>query len=178
LIGQKIEENKLLKRSETPLVKIPAQLSSSGPAQSSVPGDEVAFYETLSKEATKSSPSRKSTNLPPADAKAEDKVKTKKAVVKSDAGAAPEKTEAKAEPTSPSEWTVQVNAFPHERDAKDLAKKLTERGYDAYVVPVEVKGKTWYRVRAGHFTTREQAKELQETMKDKEGLSKAIAVSR
>jgi cell division septation protein DedD len=178
LIGQKIEENKLLKRSETPLVKIPAQLSSSEPARSSVPGDEVAVSETLSKEAAKSSPSRKSTNLPVADAKAEEKVKAKKAVVKSEAVLEPEKTEAKAESASPGEWTVQVNAFPHERDAKDLAKKLTERGYDAYVVPVEVKGKTWYRVRAGRLATREQAKELQETMRDKEGLGKAIAVSR
>jgi DedD protein len=76
------------------------------------------------------------------------------------------------------QWTVQVNAFPHERDARDLAKKLSDRGYDAYVVPVEIKGRPWYRVRVGRLATREEAKELQETMKSKENLTQAIAVTR
>ena len=75
-------------------------------------------------------------------------------------------------------WAVQVNAFPNERDATNLTNKLTDKGYDAYVVPTSVKGKTWYRVRVGRLATREEAEQLEEILKTKEKFSNTITVSR
>ena len=176
-IGQKIEENKLLARSEAPLVKIPAQTLPPGPAQGPPAGDELTFYDTLGKGAAKAGPAKKA-EVAQAETKTEEKAKVKRLAAKTEAGPAVDKTETKAEPPSAGEWTVQINAFPHERDAKNLAKSLVDKGYDAYVLPVEIKGKAWYRVRVGHFPTREKAKELQDTMVKKENFNTAIAVSR
>ena len=176
-IGQKIEENKLLPRSDAPLVRIPAQAPPPGPGQGAPAGEELTFYDTLAKGSTKAGPAKKA-EVPQAEAKTEEKAKGKKLAAKTESGPATEKSETKAPPPSQGEWTVQVNAFPYERDAKNLAKSLTDKGYDAYVVPVEVKGKAWYRVRVGHFSTREKAKELQDTMVKKENFNTAIAVSR
>jgi len=175
-IGQKIEENKLLTRSDAPLVRIPAQTLPPGPAQGAPAGDELTFYDTLAKGSAKAGPAKKAEA--PAESKTEDKAKGKKLAAKTESGPATEKSETKAAPPSQGEWTVQINAFPHERDAKNLAKSLADKGYDAYVMPVEVKGKAWYRVRVGHFATREKAKELQDTMVKKENFNTAVAVSR
>jgi len=164
-IGQKIEENKLLTRSDAPLVKIPAQTPPAGAAQGPA-GEELTFYDTLGKGSAKAGPAKKA-EAPQAETKAEEKTKGKKLAAKTEAA-----------PPSQGEWTVQINAFPHERDAKNLAKSLADKGYDAYVVPVEIKGQAWYRVRVGHFATREKAKELQDTMVKKENFNTAIAVSR
>lgn len=86
--------------------------------------------------------------------------------------------EAQAQTTKEGVWAVQVNAYPHEQDAKDLAKKLKDKGYDAYVVSTEIKGITWYRVRVGRLATREEAQELQDLLKRKENFTKSITTGR
>ena len=181
VVGQRIEENKLLKKNAPPLAKIPAQPLPAGSAEGPSSKNEMTFYDTLAQGTAKAKPAKKVDATPAeakaAEAKAEEKAKPKKAATRIDPDTAPEKTDVKTE-TGRRDWTVQVNAFPHERDAKELAKKLMDRGYDAYVVPVDVKGRPWYRVRVGRFASREEAKELQETIKSKENLSNAIAVSR
>ena len=58
-------------------------------------------------------------------------------------------------------WTVQVSAFPNDRTSRDLAKRLRNAGYEAYVAQAHINGQTWHRVRVGRLTTRGQAKELQ-----------------
>lgn len=58
-------------------------------------------------------------------------------------------------------WTVQVGAFPNERTSRDLAIRLRNTGYAAYVAQAHINGQTWHRVRVGRLTTRGQAKELQ-----------------
>jgi cell division septation protein DedD len=75
-------------------------------------------------------------------------------------------------------WAVQVNAYPEESRAQRLVERLKEKGYDAYVVTANVKGKDWYRVRVGHFGTRSQTKGLLEEIQTKENFPKAIAVSK
>jgi len=62
-------------------------------------------------------------------------------------------------------WSVQVNAFTREAPAVSLVEKLRHDGYDAYVVKAEVKGRTWYRVRVGLFTTSKGAKEVAASLK-------------
>ncbi|HWP59768.1 MAG TPA: SPOR domain-containing protein [Candidatus Acidoferrales bacterium] len=178
VIGQQIEENKLVKKNEPPLARIPAN-----PLPPSAEGasgkNEMTFYDTLAKSGTKTKPAGRNDAEAQSGApstRTEEKPGAKKTSPKPEPQAQPEQAQAKKELAG--NWTVQVNAFPHERDANELAKRLSAKGYDAYVVPVEVKGRTWYRVRVGRFANREQAKELQETMKTKEKLTNAITVSR
>lgn len=218
LIGQRIEERKLLNKEE-PLVKIPVPSSATGTG--AAPKEELTFYDTLAKTpkgapptqakpakeaqpaakpvAKESKPGVQVAKSPPPE-KIQQKevkptvkeVKEVKVVAKGEAApsaqkikevkekvalakAAPQKTPQVA-PQGP--WAVQVNAFPQERDAKSWAKKLVDKGYDAYVVSANIKGKTWYRVRVGRLTTREEAKALQETLKKKEKYANAITVSR
>jgi DedD protein len=75
-------------------------------------------------------------------------------------------------------WTVQVNAFPDERSAKIWVDRLKNKGYNAYVAEVDVRGKTWYRVRVGNYRTREEAKKVEDMLKNKENYSKAFTASR
>jgi len=93
---------------------------------------------------------------------------------------APSAAETKRTEALPREggWTVQVNAYPEEKSAQRLVERLKEKGYDAYMVVSNVKGRTWHRVRVGKFTTRDEAKKAQEELQTKENLTKTVTVSR
>lgn len=215
LIGQGIEERKLLKKDE-PLIKIPAQPLPGAAAQSGASGkEEMTFYQTLSKTppaapskgaepakeakpaARAAKPVAKETKVPVQEMKVAAAEKSKpaektkeKASAEKSAPAAETKRQALEQKAPPPEgtkvatearekvWAVQVNAYPLERDAKNLAKKLKDKGYDAYVVPTTIKGRDWYRVRVGRLQTQEGAKALQEKLKAKEALTKSIITSR
>ncbi len=215
LIGQGIEERKLLKKEE-PLIKIPVQPLSQRSAAPGTPGkEEMTFYNTLAKAPQGSQPTRvePAKEIKPAEkmvkpvsegpkpaaqeekSAAVEKVKTAEKVrEKADAEKGAARVEAKKETVAPKPpetegsktgteaqekvWAVQVNAYPLERDAKNLAKKLKDKGYDAYVVPTNIKGRNWYRVRVGRLETQERARALQETLKTKENFTKSITTSR
>lgn len=220
LIGQGIEERKLLKREE-PLVKIPAQPLPQGatvPGASAKEKEEMSFYETLAKAPAGAPPTRvepikgskpveksakpvakevklpeKEARLTPAEKiekiKPADIIREKTAAEKI-ASIAEVKKEPPVQKTAPAEaskteteahekvWAVQVNAYLLDRDAKNLAKKLKDKGYDAYVVPTSIKGRTWHRVRVGRLETQDEAKVLQEKLKTKENFTKSITTSR
>ena len=58
-------------------------------------------------------------------------------------------------------WTVQVAAVVYQQDAAKMVDKFIKMGYPAYMLEAHPEpGKTIYRVRMGHFKTREEAKEL------------------
>ena len=67
-------------------------------------------------------------------------------------------------------WTVQVKSSPDKKFADHWAERLKTKGYDAFVVGADVKGQTWYRVRVGHLTAREDAEALRTTLESKERL--------
>jgi cell division protein FtsN len=75
-------------------------------------------------------------------------------------------------------WTVQVNAYPDERSARQLVDRLKSKGYNAQVTETRNKGKTWYRVRVGSYRSREEADKALEDLKSKEKFDKAFATSR
>lgn len=58
-------------------------------------------------------------------------------------------------------YTVQVGSFLNSLNAKNLAQKLKDKGYPAYVEEAASDDKTNYRVRAGKFSVRQQAQELE-----------------
>ena len=55
------------------------------------------------------------------------------------------------------QYTVQIASLPEKEKAEKLIKSLVDQGYDAYYYQVEVKGKTYYRVRCGRFDDRKSA---------------------
>ena len=217
LIGQGMEERKLIKKEE-PLIKIPVQPLPQGSAASGTPGkEEMTFYDTLGKSPTGGAPvtrvepakeikpaekavkpAGKETKPPVqeekvavaekvAKVKPAEKVKEKAAAEKSPPLAEVKKEapvqraqEGEAAKTTAEKkvWAVQVNAYPLERDAKSLAKKLKDKGYDAYVVPTSIKGRDWYRVRVGRLETPEEAKALQAKLKARENFTKSITTSK
>lgn len=175
LVGQGIEEKKLLKKEE-PLAKIPVQpLSQESPSASQPPAkEEITFYDTLTKASPGTAPVKEDKAV---EAAAKPSPKDTKAVAQSETPKPVERVKEQAPAKAQeSAWAVQVNAFPNERDAKSLAKRLKEKGYDAYVASSRVKGRTWYRVRVGRLGTEAEAKELRETLKAKESFAKAITV--
>jgi cell division septation protein DedD len=66
-------------------------------------------------------------------------------------------------------WSVQISAAPAKDIADTLIRQLKAKGYDGYMVQVEVKGQTYYRVRVGHFDTREQAESVRQSLESQEG---------
>jgi len=59
-----------------------------------------------------------------------------------------------------------------------LAKKLKDKGYDAYVMVTNVKGKELHRVRVGRLEQRAEAEKLRETLRTTEKLERAVVTSR
>ncbi len=173
LIGQRIEEHKLVQKEE-PLVKIPLPSLSQGSGQRERASakEEVTFYDTLAK-----APAGAPVEQPKETKPVKEKVETVKEKQAPPAGTVKAQDQAgKAVPQGL--WAIQVNAFPVERDAQSLTQKLKKKGYDAYVISADIQGRTWYRVRVGNFATRQEARALQEVLKTKEKLAKAMTVSR
>ena len=75
-------------------------------------------------------------------------------------------------------WSVQLASYTEEKIAASLAKKLKDKGYDAYVTVVNLKGKEWHRVRVGRFEEQAQAEKLSETLRTSEKLERAVVTRR
>lgn len=72
------------------------------------------------------------------------------------------------------EWIVQVASVTQESNANTLAQKLQKSGWTSFVVSAAVNGQTYYRVRVGPYTTREQADKAASGLKKE--LSQNVAV--
>jgi hypothetical protein len=71
-------------------------------------------------------------------------------------------------------WSVQISAAPAKEIADALAQRLKADGHDAYVVPAEVKGTTYYRVRVGPFATRDKAESTHRSLAQQKGYPDAF----
>src|SRR3989338_1178341 len=58
-------------------------------------------------------------------------------------------------------YTVQVGSFSNSRNAKNLAKALTKKGYSAYLQELNSPGGISYKVRVGKSRFRQEAQELE-----------------
>lgn len=182
MVGKVIEERKILKKDE-PLVRMPVTPAAGGAAK----GDEITFYDTLAK-----SRSQTPGEGPVQEVKASEKparAAEKEAKAKAESKPAENKTEkakpatesAKHESTDSAEnkvWRAQVDAFPDEKSAKRLVDRLKNKGYNAYVTEVELRGKPWYRVSVGKYAAREEADKVVNSLKGKENYAKAFAASK
>lgn len=176
LVGRGIQGGNAAQQEE-PLVKIPVRPLSSGVNAETSAKEEMTFYDTLAK-APAAEEEEEKENKPRVEA-TKTPEKTAKPAVQEKPPVPTEKVQEKPEAERPrGEWSVQVNAYADEGDAKRLADKLTDKGYDAYVVSTNIKGRMWYRVRVGRLGTRQEARDLQQTLMTKEKFAKAFATSR
>jgi general secretion pathway protein D len=97
---------------------------------------------------------------------------------KTSASAIPKPVSAKEELKSAQQWTVQVASMARQKDAENLADVLRNRGYDVYVMAVNVDGKTWHRIRVGQSLTRADASKLQKTLQISEKFESSYIISR
>ncbi len=80
-----------------------------------------------------------------------------------DAGAA-QKVAASPQTAPSSFWGVQVGAFTVRDSAEKVASELRQEGFEAFVIPAEVGGKQYYRVRVKAGDNRKAAEQLEKTL--------------
>lgn len=71
-------------------------------------------------------------------------------------------------------FTIQVASFASEEEAKTNAAELKEKGWNAFYVPADIKGKTWYRVSVGLFSDMKSASTFRQKFLSETNISSAI----
>ncbi|HTY56336.1 MAG TPA: SPOR domain-containing protein [Candidatus Binataceae bacterium] len=62
-------------------------------------------------------------------------------------------------------YSVQIDAVMDRQGAENMARKLSAGGYEPYIVPTEINGQTWYKVRVGHYDSEEEAHDAEERLR-------------
>lgn len=76
-------------------------------------------------------------------------------------------------------FAVQVGSFKDKSMAQSEVAKLKGRGYNAYLMTVDLPSKgTRHRVRVGEFASREEAGTVLKELKAQQGLKDAFVISR
>lgn len=73
-------------------------------------------------------------------------------------------------------YTVQVASYGSEGDAKQYASHLKERGWNAFYIPADIKGRTWYRVSVGLFEESSNAQDFMKQFLKESGAKDALVV--
>lgn len=71
-------------------------------------------------------------------------------------------------------FTVQIGAFPDEKEAQTKSAELKDQGFSAFYVSAKVKGQTWYRVSVGLFSTQKEAEAYRKDLIDRKKVTQAI----
>lgn len=136
------------------------------PGQPPTPVDELSYFDRLEKTAPtpeKLKPAAEKASAPAA--KSAPPAKSAPEPAKS----APEKEA--SQPTSssnPQGWAVQVAALNVRSEADAMAKRLSSKGYSAYVVAPTGSTPAMFRVRIGTFKTRREAEAMAATLQTAE----------
>lgn len=88
----------------------------------------------------------------------------------------PSNTLPQAAHSATGKFTVQVASYGSETDAKRHASELKKKGWNAFYVPAEVKGQTWYRVSVGLFEESRRAQAFRSQFLKESGLKDALVV--
>ena len=84
----------------------------------------------------------------------------------------------KTTPAKEGRYTVQIASFPQARFAHEMEGRLKSKSYPVYVQKTDIPGKgTWYRVRVGHFGTKEEARKYGDTMLTNESSVNSVYVA-
>ena len=191
VVGRGIEERKMA-RPEEPLIRVPVKPSSQGSGSAPVgqAKEELTFYDTLTKSpGAESSLEGKASDLKQIEKSIKPEDRESKSKGREESFPVSLRAEEKPPATKPNTvqessdaeekesgrgWYVQVNAFPDEQSGKVWVDRLKNKGYNAYLTEARNKGKLWYRVRVGQFSSREEAERIADILKTKENLPKAF----
>lgn len=75
--------------------------------------------------------------------------------------------------SSVGKYTVQVASYAEEAEAKAHSAKLKSKGWNAFYIPADIKGRTWYRVSVGLFSTTASAEKFKAELKKEANISSA-----
>lgn len=67
------------------------------------------------------------------------------------------------------QYSIQIGAYPTEQLVKETMTSFPLKGHDLYYKPATVKGRQWFRLYVGKFTTRKEAKDFQKILAEKAG---------
>ena len=81
------------------------------------------------------------------------------------------------EPVSHGPWVVQVASLTDSAKAKHLADELRGKGFQVFVVPFEINGTTYRRVRVGPLPSRSEAVATAESLKAATGYQGQVLMS-
>lgn len=152
----------------------PAPAGGSDPTAAAPPPavDDLSYFDRLEKRGTPAEDLKPEDAKPTAGSKARAPIKpepTKADAVKSTSAPKPETAKASAvQPTAPAEsavapggdgYAVQVAALNVRGEADAIARRLSAKGYAAYVV-APANGASMFRVRVGKFPTRREAEAI------------------
>jgi len=122
-----------------PTAQMPAQGQPSVPQTGPAKPTEIAKLEVAKKEEAK----------PPVKEVIPEK---KKAVAKKET---PKPTAKKAQDKP---WAIHVASFTSMDEAQAIAQKLKQGKFNTYITEFNLKGRQWYRVRVGFYSSEEEAK--------------------
>ena len=63
-------------------------------------------------------------------------------------------------------FTIKAGSYTDSEYAESESKRLNEMGFKSYVEPVFWKGKPWYVLKVGEFSSREEAKKMQKKLRE------------
>jgi len=88
------------------------------------------------------------------------------------------KADSPAAVSSDGKFTIQIASFPELEEAQRMEQSLKLKSFPAFIQRTDVPGKgTWYRVRVGSFSTREEARLYGETIKNNEPSIGAVLIT-
>ena len=64
-------------------------------------------------------------------------------------------------------FTIKAGSYTDREYAESESKRLNKMGFNSYVEPVFWKGKPWYVLKVGEFSSREEAKKIQNKLREK-----------
>jgi cell division septation protein DedD len=151
-----------------PAAAAPVPSAGADPTKAAPPDDDLSYTERLEKQTepvdqlktakAASHPEPRKVDAHPATASA------------SSPAGPPAVSRATAEPAG-SGYAVQVAALNDRPDAEAIARRLTGKGYTAYVVAPAAGAPSVYRVRVGKFATRREAEAIATKLKKEEQFS-------
>jgi cell division septation protein DedD len=75
-------------------------------------------------------------------------------------------------------WSVQISATQDRTAAQLLQDRLKSKGFEAFIVEIEISSNRWYRVRVGRFPTRQEAEKTRQDLQSKENLANAFVTAK
>lgn len=88
----------------------------------------------------------------------------------------PSSTLPAAASSSLGKYTVQVASYGSEDDAKKYASRLKTKGWNAFYIPAQIKGQTWFRVSVGLFEEASNAQVFMKQFLKESGAKDALVV--